>query len=93
MPPALRHRFQTSPLTIIFGKEEFLDGITIDHKTFYQKLAQTKELPRNSQATPDRFLVDSQELWDGDLRCTCLGSIIGTHAGPGAYGATFFCKE
>ena len=39
-----------------------------------------------------RFLLDSEGLWDGDLRYTCLGSIIGTHAGPGAYGAAFFCK-
>lgn len=35
----------------------------------------------------------NEEYQDGDLRSTCLGSIIGTHADPGAYGAAFFCKE
>lgn len=46
----------------------------------------------NTQEPLSRFLVDSEGVWDGDLRYTCLGSIIGTHAGPGAYGAAFFCK-
>lgn len=45
-----------------------------------------------TDAPLSRFLVDSDGVWDGDLRSTCLGSIIGTHAGPGAYGAAFFCK-
>jgi len=44
------------PLTVRFGDEEYLDGITIDHETFYHKLADVEELPTTSQATPDAFL-------------------------------------
>lgn len=28
------------PLSLRFADEEFLDGVTIDHKTFYEKLVE-----------------------------------------------------
>ena len=33
------------PLKTIFGEEEFLDGVTLDHKTFYNKLVESDVLP------------------------------------------------
>ena len=53
--PAISHRFTVVPLTINFGKEEFIDGITISHKEFYEKLIETDALPSTSQATPAAF--------------------------------------
>ena len=43
------------PLTVHFGDEEFIDGVTIDHKTFYEKLIESDVLPKTSQPTPDAF--------------------------------------
>lgn len=43
------------PLTIHFGDEEYLDGVTIDHKTFYEKLTSGKTLPTTSLVSPGRF--------------------------------------
>lgn len=43
------------PLTIHFGSEEYLDGVTIDHKTFYEKLVSGKELPTTSLIPPGQF--------------------------------------
>ena len=40
------------PLRISFGKEEFIDGVTIDNKTFYDRLENGKVLPKTSQPTP-----------------------------------------
>ena len=43
------------PLTIHFGPEEYRDGETIDHKTFYEKLTSGSALPTTSLITPGEF--------------------------------------
>lgn len=43
------------PLTIHFGTEEYRDGQTIDHKTFYEKLVSGSELPTTSLIPPGEF--------------------------------------
>lgn len=43
------------PLTVTFGETEYLDGETITHKEFYEKLIESDELPRTSQVTPAAF--------------------------------------
>ena len=41
-----------------------------------------------------RYMEDSRELWApaGDIRYTIIGSVIGTHAGPGAVAVAYFAK-
>ena len=51
----LQERVTVVPLTVHFGEEEFIDGVTIDHKSFYEKLIESDVLPTTSQATPDAF--------------------------------------
>lgn len=53
--PALKERVSVVPLTVHFGDQEYIDGVTIDHKTFYEKLSTEKALPSTSQATPAAF--------------------------------------
>ena len=55
LPQALKSRFTIVPLPLFFGDEEYLDGVTIDHKTFYEKLIESDVLPTTSQPTPDAF--------------------------------------
>lgn len=43
------------PLTIHFGSEEYRDGETIDHRTFYEKLTSGCELPTTSLIPPGEF--------------------------------------
>lgn len=43
------------PLKTIFGQEEYLDGVTIDHTTFYNKLIEGDVLPTTSQLSPFDF--------------------------------------
>lgn len=59
--PALKSRVHTVPLTLRFGEEEFIDGVTIDHKTFYEKLIESDVLPTTSQATPDAFIQEYEK--------------------------------
>ncbi|MBO5645880.1 MAG: DegV family protein, partial [Clostridia bacterium] len=43
-----------------------------------------------------KYVADSAALWQDSkesLRSTPIGSVIGTHAGPGAIAAAFFKKE
>lgn len=43
------------PLTIRFGDEEYIDGVTMDYKKFYEKLVESDDMPTTSQATPADF--------------------------------------
>lgn len=60
--PEMKARVHTVPLTVRFGDEEFIDGITIDHKTFYEKLVESDVLPTTSQATPDAFMQEYEKM-------------------------------
>ena len=53
--PPFPQNLTVIPLTIHFGPEEYRDGETIDHKTFYEKLLSTKELPTTSLIPPGQF--------------------------------------
>ena len=55
MAEEVRSRLKIVPLTVIFGEEEYIDGVTIDHKTFYEKLVESDVMPTTSQATPAAF--------------------------------------
>jgi DegV family protein with EDD domain len=43
------------PLTVSFGAESFLDGVTIDPETFYRRLTSGGIFPTTAQPTPARF--------------------------------------
>lgn len=60
--PEARARVSVVPLTVHFGDEEFIDGVTIDHKTFYEKLVETDVHPTTSQATPAGFMAEYEKV-------------------------------
>ncbi len=64
--PEFKRRVHTVPLTVNFGSEEYIDGITIDHKTFYEKLIESDVLPTTSQATPDAFIKEFEKAKEAD---------------------------
>lgn len=55
LTPDIREKFEVVHLTVNFGDEEFIDGVTIDSKTFYEKLIESDVMPTTSQATPEAF--------------------------------------
>ena len=59
--PEIKERVHTVPLTVHFGDEEYIDGITIDHKAFYEKLIESDVLPTTSQATPAAFMKEFEK--------------------------------
>lgn len=65
--PAVKERVEVVPLTIRFDDEEFIDGVTIDHKMFYEKLIESDVIPTTSQATPSAFVPYFDKIQeDGD---------------------------
>ena len=80
--PNFKSRVQTVPLTVHFGEEEFIDGVTIDHKTFYEKLIESDVLPTTSQATPNAFMQEFEkvkEAGDEAVVITLASSLSGTY--------------
>ncbi len=80
--PEFKSRVHTVPLTVRFGEEEFIDGVTIDHKAFYEKLIESDILPTTSQATPDAFMKEFEkvnEAGDEAVVITVASTFSGTY--------------
>jgi DegV family protein with EDD domain len=43
------------PAVVCFGEASFLDGVEIDHDTFYRRLQEEKAFPTTSQPSPGQF--------------------------------------
>lgn len=80
--PEFKSRVHTVPLTVNFGTEEYIDGVTIDHKTFYEKLIESDVLPTTSQATPDAFIKEfekAKEAGESAVVITLASKFSGTY--------------
>ena len=79
---AVRARCGVVPLTIRFGEEDFIDGETITHQEFYEKLVQSDVLPTTSQPTPAAFAdAFDQEVQQGNqvVMVTISSKLSGTY--------------
>ena len=80
--PEIKERVHVVPLTLRFGDEEFIDGVTIDHKTFYEKLVETDVFPSTSQAVPSAFEVEYdkvREAGESAVVITLASKLSGTY--------------
>lgn len=69
------------PLTVLFGTDAYLDGVTIDHRRFYEMLIESDVLPTTSQPSPEHFArVYEEALSRGDevLVLTIASGLSGT---------------
>lgn len=79
--PRYKERVSVVPLTVHFGEQEYVDGVTIDHKTFYEKLVESDVLPTTSQATPDAFMKEfekAKEAGESAVVITISSKLSGT---------------
>ena len=80
--PQQKERVHVVPLTVHFGDTEYIDGITIDHTTFYEKLIETDVLPSTSQATPAAFAEEfekAQQAGEAAVVITLSSKLSGTY--------------
>ncbi len=77
-----KYNITVLPLTIIFGEEEYKDGVTISSDEFFEKLTTEKNMPRTSQVNPIDFLVEIEKaIKEGYEVIVINGSskVSGTH--------------
>lgn len=66
------------PLKTTFGEEEFLDGVTMSHNEFFEKLVETDEFPHTSQIPPFEYQENFEKATENgdDVVCITLSSKI-----------------
>ncbi len=82
MSEHLKECVRIVPLTVCFGKDEFIDGVTIDKKHFYERLVESDVLPTTSQATPEAFRKVFEEIsaaGDSAVVITISSKLSGTY--------------
>ena len=80
--PQVAQRVEIIPLTIRFGEREFVDGVTIDSRKFYEMLVESDELPTTSQANPAVFqeaFAAAVEQGFEVVCVTCSSRLSGTY--------------
>ncbi len=80
------------PIHTRFGEEEYLDGVTLKPREFFEKLVETDEIPRTSQITPFEFEEEFKK-WldkgDGVLCITMSSGVSGTYQSACAAAAEY----
>lgn len=79
---SIKEKLIVVPLTVSFGEQEYIDGVTIDHKLFYEKLVETDIIPTTSQATPAEFIAKFDKInavGDSAVVITISSKLSGTY--------------
>lgn len=82
------------PMAVTFGTEQFLDGVDLNHRQFYEKLIEGDALPTTSQINPAQFedafrqAVEAGEdvvavVLSSKLSGTCQSARIAAETFPG----------
>lgn len=77
-----REKIQFVPLTVRFGDKEYLDGVEISKRQFYEMLVESDVLPTTSQATPAAFaeyLESVASAGDSAVVITLSSKLSGTY--------------
>ena len=82
LPQRCLDKVRVVPLTIRFGEEEWVDGVTITKQRFYERLVESDQLPTTSQATPAAFAGVFEEVaraGDSAVVLTISSKLSGTY--------------
>lgn len=52
---AKKHAIEVLPLNIVFGEEQYQDGIDLSQREFYRKLKEEANMPKTAQVNPAEF--------------------------------------
>ena len=67
-------------INVCFGEETYIGGIEIDDKTFYEKMKVSKDLPKTSSPSPDRFIKEYKCEEEEILVFTLTSKLSGTYS-------------
>ena len=92
MIPEVAARVKVVPMTIHFGDQEYVSGVDIDSKKFYEMLVESDVLPTTSQPTPFAFEEAFREAIDEGCEVVCLtcsSKLSGTYQSANIAAAEF----
>lgn len=72
LTPEVAQQVKIVPMTILFGDKQYVSGVDIDSKKFYEMLVESDVLPTTSQPTPYAFSQVFQEVVDAGDTAVCL---------------------
>lgn len=72
LTPEVAQQVKIVPMTILFGDKQYVSGVDIDSKKFYELLVESDVLPTTSQPTPYAFSQVFQEVVDAGDTAVCL---------------------
>ena len=77
-PPELGdgYAIPTIPLVVHWGEQAYLDGVTLDTKTFYRWLSERKDSPTTSQPSAGEFMEFFQQVAEQSQTNTILGIFV-----------------
>lgn len=81
MRPEVADKVSIVPLTVHFGDQEYISGVNINPKKFYEMLVESDELPTTSQPTPVAFEEAFEKAVEAGYEVVCLtcsGKLSGT---------------
>ena len=61
IPEEIKNRVSIVPLTVNFAGKEYVDGVDITKREFYEKLIECNALPTTSQPSPAAFEKEYDE--------------------------------
>lgn len=72
LPTQAAEQVKIVPLTIHFGEQQYVSGVDIDSKSFYEKLVESDVLPTTSQPTPAAFADVFQAAVEAGDEVVCI---------------------
>ena len=72
LPAQAAEQVKIVPLTIHFGEQQYVSGVDIDARSFYEKLAESDVLPTTSQPTPAAFADVFQAAVEAGDEVVCI---------------------
>ena len=72
LTPEVAQQVKIVPMTILFGDKQYVSGVDIDSKKFYELLVESDVLPTTSQPTPYAFSQVFQEVVEAGDTAVCL---------------------
>ena len=78
------------PLKVRFGDTEYLDGVTLRPKQFFEKLIETDELPKTSQITPYEYEQEFEKARSAGDQLICFTISSGV---SGCYQSACFAAQ
>jgi len=79
--PEVAEKVSIVPLTVHFGDKEYISGVNLTPRKFYEMLVESDELPTTSQPTPVAFEEAFEKAVEegNEVVClTCSGKLSGT---------------